>query len=123
MGLLSGGGASILTSIFANVYVSGTVYAVTTTYSEVGEPVSTETAIPARVQVDSMTEDMRASEGAADQDRRMLVLATDGVTVDTDSIIEVNEGPYSGSRWLVMTIPERDPCGAYWATRARPKPS
>jgi len=123
MGLLSGGGASLLTNIFSRLYVAGTVYATTTIYSEVGEPTTTETTIPARVQVDNMTEAMRGAEGAADSDRRVVVLATDGVTLDTDSIVSADEGPYAGSRWLVMTIPERDPCGAYWSARVRRKPS
>lgn len=121
MGLLSGDGASILTNIFNRIYVSGAVGTTVTTYSDVGEPTPVVTYAPARVQVDNMTEAMRGAEGASDTDRRILVLATAGISVDTDAVLLVNEGPYAGSYWLVMAV-TRDPCGAVFDCRARRRP-
>lgn len=120
MSLLSGDGAALLSRIFSRLYVSGTVIAVTTTYDQVGEPTAVETETPARVQVDAMTEAMRGQDGAADSDRRILVLAP--ITFDTDAVIAVNEGPYAGSRWLVMTT-ANDPCLSYTEARCRRRPN
>lgn len=122
MSLLDGGGQALLTGIFSRLYVSGNVITVTDTYDEVGEITSVETTVPARVQVDAMTESMRAAEGSSESDRRIIVLAADGITVDSDAIIAVNSGPYAGSRWLVKDL-DRDPCGAYWNCRARREPN
>jgi hypothetical protein len=119
MSLLDGGGAALLSSIFAPLYLPGSIINVTTVYDEVGEPTLTETTSDARVQVDAMTESMRAQEGASDEDRRIIVLAP--AILDTDAIIAVNGGPYAGSRWLVMAI-DRDPVAAYTQCRARRKP-
>ncbi|GAA4827448.1 hypothetical protein GCM10023232_27190 [Sphingosinicella ginsenosidimutans] len=71
-----------------------------------------------QVQVDQATEAMRASEGFADGDMRMLVLAAtlDGA-LDTAATIEVLAGPHQGT-WMVAAV-SRDPCGVYFECRGR----
>lgn len=70
------------------------------------------------VQVDSVTEAMRAAEGYSDQDMRLLVLATtlDG-ELDTDATVEVLAGPHIGA-WQLATV-SRDPAGIAWECRGR----
>lgn len=121
MGLLDGGGAALLTRIFTPIYLPGTVYTSLTVYDRYGEPSTVTNATPCRIQIDAMTEAMRAAEGAADQDRRAIVLAGDGVSFDTDAELSANSGPYAGSRWLVMSI-DRDPAGSYFSCRVRRNP-
>lgn len=118
MGLLSGGGAALLTNIFSAIYLDGRVYRETAVYDEYGELTVSTATVPCKIQIDSMTEAMGAQEGAADSDRRALVLAADGVTVGTDDSVEALEGPYTGSRYLVMSV-SRDPVGSYFDCRVR----
>ncbi len=119
MGLLNGGGAAILGSIFSGIYLPAKVYAETSVYDAHGELTTSETIRDCKAQVDVMTEAMRAQEGAADGDRRILVLSTSlAGDLDSDSEVEVLEGPYAGARYLVSNI-DRDPCGSYWNCRGR----
>lgn len=118
MGLLDGGGAALLSRIFSPLYLPGTVYSEFTVYDRYGEPSTVTNATPCRIQIDAMTEAMRAAEGASDSDRRAIVL---GAAVDTDCKLSAETGPYGGSRWLVMSV-ERDPCGSYWQCRVRRDP-
>lgn len=119
MGLLNGGGAAILGGIFSGIYLPAKVYAETSVYDDYGELTTIETVRDCKAQVDVMTEAMRAQEGAADGDRRILILSTSlSGNLDSDSEVEVLEGPYAGSRYLVSNI-TRDPCGAYHEARGR----
>lgn len=70
------------------------------------------------VQVDAATEAMRAAEGFADGDVRLLILAAtlDG-TMDTAATVEVLVGPHKGE-WLVASV-DRDPMGIYFECRGR----
>jgi len=122
MGLLDGGGAALLNRIFTPIYLPGTVYTNLTVYDRYGEPSAVTNATPCRIQIDAMTEAMRSAEGAADQDRRAIVLADDGIAFDTDAELSADGGPYAGSRWIVMSI-DRDPAGAYFQCRVRRNPS
>ena len=122
MGLLDGGGAQLLSRIFAPLYLPGRVYTSLTVYDRYGEPSTVTNATPCRIQIDAMTEAMRAAEGAADEDRRAIVLAGDGIAMDTDSEVSADSGPYSNGKWLVMSI-DRDPCGAYFQCRVRRNPT
>lgn len=79
-----------------------------------GTPVSK----PCQVQVDAATEAMRAEEGFADGDVRLLVMAAtlDG-EIDTSATVEVLSGPHAGA-WMVASV-ARDPCGVYFECRGR----
>lgn len=71
------------------------------------------------VQVDAVTEAMRQAEGYTDRDMRLLVLAdTLEGSLDTDATIDVLEGPYAGTEWMLASV-DRDPVGAYWECRGR----
>jgi len=115
MSLLDGGGAALLERIFSPLYLPGTVYSELTVFDRYGEPSTVTNATPCRIQIDAMTEAMRAAEGAADSDRRAIVL---GAAVDTDCKLSAETGPYGGSWWLVMSI-QSDPCGTYFECRCR----
>lgn len=117
MGLLDGEGAGVLMSVMRSFYLSGTIYRTTLDYSG-GDPIAAETEIAARVQFDALTERQRGQEGASDRDVRVLVLAEDGVALDTDCGVSVSSGPYAGARYAVMDV-TRDPVGAYFDCRAR----
>jgi hypothetical protein len=68
--------------------------------------------VACRVQVDSVTEAMRQSEGYRDQDMRLLVLSA-GLErdINTDCTVTVLDGPHAGA-WRVASV-SRDPCGIY----------
>ena len=69
-------------------------------------------------QVDAATQAMRAADGFADGDMRILVMA-DSLEgeITTDSRVEIVAGPHAGE-WLVASV-ARDPFGAYWELRGR----
>jgi hypothetical protein len=71
-----------------------------------------------QAQVDSVTQDMRQSEGYTDADMRILVLAdtlAGGITLDDK--IEILAGPHAGE-WMIAAI-NRDPFGIYHELRGR----
>jgi hypothetical protein len=69
-------------------------------------------------QVDVATEAMRAAEGYADGDVRILVLSEGlGGTITTDDRIEIDSGPHAGM-WLVQAVTQ-DPAGIGFELRAR----
>ena len=70
------------------------------------------------VQVDTVTEAMRAQEGYSDRDVRLLTLAStlDGA-LDTSATITVLEGPNPGIYSLQTCV--RDSMGVYWESRGR----
>jgi hypothetical protein len=119
MGLLSGGAATLLGRIFSKIYLPARVYSAVTVYDDHGEPTTSTTPRDCLAQVDAMTERQRAQEGAAEQDRRILVLS-ESLTgdIDTDCEIEVLEGPYAGQRYTVADV-GRDTVGAYYELRGR----
>lgn len=119
MGLLNGGGADFLGSVFSGLYLSATLYKQQNVYDAYGELTVSEVSYPCRAQVDNQTEAMRQAEGASETDRRILVLSKGlAVAVDTDCEILINEGPYQGARFACSAI-GRDPCGAYHEMRGR----
>jgi hypothetical protein len=89
------------------------------TYDEGGsiETPGTPVEKTCQVQVDAVTDAMRA-EGYVDGDMRLLVLAAtlDG-SLDTEAVIEVDAGPHAG-QWMIASV-TRDPCGVYWECRGR----
>lgn len=81
-----------------------------------GDPLEVECS----VQIDSATEGMRAADGFVDGDVRLLVLsATLQADLDTKATVEVLEGPYAGTSWMLQSV-ARDPCGIYFECRGRP---
>lgn len=92
----------------------------TAAYDDGGSIVTPGTPIvkDCSVQVDAVTEAMRADAGFVDGDVRLLVLtATLDATLDTDATIQVLAGPNAGT-WMLAAV-ERDPCGVYWSCRGR----
>jgi hypothetical protein len=119
MGLLSGGGAALLDSIFAPLYLNGVIYKQEIVQDDGGDTVILYVEYDAKVQVDSMDERMRSEEGAASEDRRIIVLANStNAIVDTDCEIAALEGPYANARFQVASV-NSDPCGAYRECRGR----
>jgi len=119
MGLLSGGGATVLGGIFSSLYLDATVYKQEAVYADDGDVTITYAEYDALAQVDAMTEAMRSEQGASDQDRRIIILSTStAAPVDSDCEITVNAGPYAGVRFQVASI-DRDPCGSYFSCRGR----
>ena len=71
-----------------------------------------------QAQVDAATQAMRAADGFADGERRILVIAS-GLAgeITTDSRVEILAGPHGGE-WLVASVAS-DPFGTYWELRGR----
>ncbi len=119
MGLLSGDGATLLNSVFSPLYLNGRIFKTQIVYDAYGELTKTFAEYDAKVQVDSMTESMRGQEGAADDDRRILVLTqSTSAPMDSDCEIICDEGPYQGVMFRVATV-SSDPLGSYWEIRGR----
>lgn len=120
MGLLSGDGAALLHSIFSPLYLEGVIITRETIYEEGGDTTIIEMEWDCRLQVDAMNEAMRGESGAADTDRRIIILrnSTEAPAVNTDCEVAALEGPYAGQRYQVATI-DADPCGSYWSCRGR----
>ena len=112
--------ATGISSQFGGPYHPGAVMSETAPVMAGGSIVEPGTAVSraCQVQIDSVTEAMRAGGGYADGDVRFLILsATLDGALDTDARIEVLAGPNAGV-WLVSAI-EQDPCGAYYSGRGR----
>lgn len=115
MGLLDGGGAALLNSVFAGVYRDATLHRVaitpnnkgggTTDRDDDGEPVK---AMRART-----TEKMMQRDGYRDTDMRILVLSQDGDGNEIDEITTEHEITFLGPRWSIAHV-GRDPAGAYY---------
>lgn len=119
MGLLSGDGAALFNAIFAPLYLDAVIYKEERIDGSDGDFTITYAEFDAKAQVDAMTEAMRAESGAADSDRRIIILANStAAPVDSDCEITVNQGPYAGVKFQVASI-DRDPCAAYFSCRGR----
>jgi hypothetical protein len=119
MGLLSGGGAALLDSIFAPLYLNGVIYKQEIVQDDGGDTVTLYAEYDAKVQVDSMDERMRSEEGAASENRRIIVLANStAAVIDTDCEVMALEGPYANARFQVASV-NSDPCGSYRECRGR----
>lgn len=74
--------------------------------------------LPCMVQVDAVTEGMRAEAGFAEKDVALLVLvATLAAPLDTDATVEVSAGPSAGS-YSVQSV-GLDPMGSHYVCRGR----
>lgn len=120
MGLLTGGGASILNGVFAGLYPDGwLVKPLGGAYQDDGgswvEPESPPDPTAIKVQTDSATEAMRTASGYTDTDVRLIVLTAGlGGAITTDD--EIIDG--RGDRWKV-TMPSLDTCGSHWEIRGQ----
>ena len=68
------------------------------------------------VQVDAVTEAMRAAEGFTERDVRLIIISLDG-DLDTDARVVVDAGPHVGE-YSVQSV-GRDPLAVYRECRGR----
>lgn len=115
MGLLDGGGSSLLTGVFSGIYPSGTLVRRTITEDAGGSQTVTDAEIPIKVQTDNVTEAMRQAAGYTDTDVRLIVL-TAGLTSDITTNDKIRDS--RGTLWSV-TMPALDPCGSHWTIRGQ----
>lgn len=118
MGLLDGGGAALFASVFSGVYLDATLHRPTITHNGAGggtvDPDTAGTAV--KVQLEAATEAMRQSEGFTALDVRILMLAQGVDRPTTEHEIQLGT-----TRYAIVGPVGRDPCGAYWDIRGRPK--
>ena len=119
MGFLDGGAAALFTELLSPLYLPATVYAVTTTHNERGDPRRALTERECLAQVDGATQTMRTAPDFAVTDRAVYVLANtlEGEMAEGHEIV-VHTGPYAGTRWKIADPIDRDPGAAYWLCRA-----
>jgi hypothetical protein len=114
MGLLDGGGSSILNSVFAAIYPTGTLVRRTIAEDAGGSQTVTETTQPIKIQTDAVTEVMRQAAGYTDTDVRVIILSA-GVS-DVTSDDHVIDG--RGDTWALID-PALDACGSHWQARGQ----
>lgn len=115
MGLLDGGGASLLHGVFNGIYPSGVLVRRTVTEDAGGSQTVTESEVPIKVQTDNVNEAMRVAAGYTDSDVRLIVL-TSGLTGDITTNDKIMDS--RGTLWSV-TMPALDPCGSHWTIRGQ----
>lgn len=118
MGILNGGGAALLQSVFAKHYQPATIYAIENVYDDYGELSSIETEYECVAQVDEMTEAMRRESGASEQDRRIIVLTNTSAPLNTDCEFTTTQPGYEGVRFMIASVAS-DPCFSHWILRGR----
>ena len=116
MGLLDGSISSLFACAFGSLYLPATLHAGT------GEPIygpgGTITGYSggkqsAKAQIDAATDAMRRSEGFAEGDVRIIILAQGLDEVTSDMAVTV-----SGVRYTLQSA-ERDPAMSHWVCRGR----
>ena len=114
MGILDGGGSSILNSVFSAIYPTGSLIRRTITEDAGGSQTVTKTTVAIKVQTDRVTEVMRQAAGYTDTDVRLIVLSAGVADINSnDEIIDSR-----GDRWAVID-PAVDPCGSHWEMRGQ----
>lgn len=121
MDFLGGEGATFLQSVFANVYKPGTIYAIENVYDDYGNITPITVEYDCACQVDRMDEKMMAQEGAADSDRKIIVLTNTSAPMNTDVEITTTQPGYAGVRFMVQSVGS-DPAFSHWILRGRRKP-
>jgi hypothetical protein len=116
MGLLDGGGAALMASVFSSFYLDATLHRPTLTDDGQGGGSTTWTDEPVKVQLEAATEAMRQAEGYIDVDIRILMLAHGVDRPDSDCEVSVT----GHDRYSIQPPIGRDPAGAYWDLRGRP---
>lgn len=81
------------------------------------QPGAGPTRIACQVQVNDVTDYMRAQEGYTEGDVSLLVIDT-AAQVTTDMQVEIDSGPRAGV-WMVSAV-TRDPAAIGWRIKARP---
>lgn len=114
MGLLTGGGASVLNSVFAAIYPTGTLVRRTITEDAGGSQTVTETTQAVKVQTDAVTEVMRQSAGYTDTDVRVIILSAGVAAVNSDDWVIDGRG----NTWALID-PALDVCGSHWVARGQ----
>ena len=114
MGLLDGGGAAILNSVFSAIYPTGSLIRRTITEDAGGSQTVTKTTVAIKVQTDRVTEVMRQAAGYTDTDVRVIILSAGGPSVTSDD--QVIDG--RGGRWALID-PALDACGSHWEARGQ----
>ena len=109
MGLLDGGGASLLNSVFAGIYPTGTLWVPTRTEDEGGSITNGWDDTPIKIQTDRVTDAMRQQSGYTDADVRVIILSAGVATVTND--MEATDG--RGDRWKLSVIGQ-DTAGSHW---------
>lgn len=117
MGMLDGGGAALMASVFGGIYLDASLYRPTDTDDNgmgggddpgLGDPEAV------KVQIEAATDTMREAEGYASTDARILMLAHGVDKPSTDC--ELVQGLI---RYGIRTPVGRDPAGAYWDIHAK----
>jgi len=118
VGLLDGGAAALFSEILSPLYLPATVFAVTTTHNDRGDPRRTIVERGCLAQVDGATQTMRSAPDFAVTDRAVYILADtlEGGMAEGHEVV-VHKGPYAGTRWKVADPIGRDPGAAYWLCR------
>lgn len=115
-GFLDGGVAEAFAGIFGGFYLDASLYR-PATFTDDGAGGGADPADPApeavKVQIDTATEAMRASDGFADGDVRILMLAHGVTAPNTDCEVEAR-----GVRYSIQSV-SNDPCISYYEMRGR----
>lgn len=113
-GLLTGGGAGLLNSVFAAIYPDGTLWKEKRVELDGGDFANVPDPKPIKVQTDRVTEAMRSAPGWADAEVRLIILSAGVPALNTDDEISAPD-PASGvmTRWRLRTA-GRDTCGSHW---------
>lgn len=116
--MLAGGAAALFGELFTPLYLAARVWTTATSYAPDGTLTRVQTEADCRAQIDAATEQMRAAEGYSTTDRALYLLRAsfDG-PLDSDCELEVDAGPYAGTRWRIAAPIESDPAAAYWLAR------
>ncbi len=117
MGALDGDVAALFAAAFGGMYLDGTLHGGTgdPVYSDEGDisGYSGAADTPVKVQIDRATSAMRAADGFAEGDVRVIILAQDGMTLTSDSEVTAR-----GMRYRIQSA-ELDAAASHWMCRAR----
>lgn len=117
MGLLDGGIAAVVNSALSWAYLDATLHrgTVSPTYDSGGNITGYTGGadVAVKAQVDVATEAMRRTDGFAEGDCRILVLAEGAGTITSDHRITVR-----GTEWVILSA-ELDAAASHWTLRAR----
>jgi hypothetical protein len=114
MGLLDGDIAAAFGAVFGSFYPDGTLHHAVRTEDDGGSITRTWTDTAIKVQVDAVTESMRAEPGYTERDVRLIVLSH-GITEPT-SEDQITAG---GRRWSLGNV-AADPANSHWIIRGTP---
>lgn len=117
MGLLNGSLAAAFAGVFGALYLDGSLYRAVDFVDDGkggGSDPGFEPAQAVKVQIDSATQAMIASDGYVAGDVRILMLAHGVAAPSTDDEIA------AGARYMIESV-GTDPAGSYYELRGRKK--